>query len=50
MFLEQMISQCLCRASSWKNLAAERSYVAMDKGYQGKPQNTQFVLCLKNSG
>lgn len=26
MFLEQMISQCLWRASSWKNLAADRSY------------------------
>lgn len=25
MFLEQMISQCLWRASSWKNLAADRS-------------------------
>ncbi len=28
MFLEQMISQCLWRASSWKNLAADRSFEA----------------------
>lgn len=51
MFLEQMISQCLCKASNWKNLAADRSwkiilsYLSVFKGCWGK-WCLLIVFCL----
>lgn len=48
MFLEQMISQCLWRASSWKNLAEDRSFEAEGLLMSQTHQAFRFIMIKSN--
>lgn len=48
MFLEQMISQCLWRASSWKNLAEDRSFEAEGLLMSQTHQAFRFITIKSN--